>query len=45
MRPIDALIAVICALSLALQLSTVAPRLRQPQPCRPAPAQNGRIVF
>lgn len=45
MRPIDALIAVLCALSLALQLAAVSPRLRQPQPCRPAPAQSGRWVF
>lgn len=45
MRPIDCIIAVTCALSLALQLHAVSPRQRQPLPCRPAAAQSGRLVF
>lgn len=45
MRPIDTIVAVLCALSLALQLANAAPRLRQPVQCRPMPAQSGRLVF
>jgi hypothetical protein len=45
MRPIDILVVVLCSLILALQLTALTPRIRQPAPCRPMPSQSGRFVF
>ena len=45
MRPIDAIIAILCAATLALQLASAVPRLRQPAPCRLNPPQAGRWAF
>lgn len=45
MRPVDALIVLLCSICIAPQLAAMPPRMRQPVPCRPAPPTAGRWSF